>query len=352
MNLIELLKLCKDRDASDLHLPSGSPPMLRVTGKLERISEECPGKDEIKKEVYNFLTDEQKVRFERDKELDFSIDIPNLARFRVNLYSQRKGESAAFRLIPNNFRSIERLGLPIGIKSLSTETRGLVLVTGPTGSGKTTTLAAIIDLINQKRCDHIITIEDPIEYVYEPKKCLIDQREVGTNTASFCSGLKNALREDPDVILVGEMRDLETISMALTAAETGHLVFATLHTNSAAQTISRIVDVFPSTQQEQIRIQLADAILGIISQILLPTVDEKSRVCAAEVLMANLAIRNLIREGKTHQIGSIMQTGKKEGMQTLDQSLEALVMQGKITKQEAIKRAINKSVFKEYDYGR
>lgn len=350
MNLTELLALCKEKNASDLHLSSGSPPLLRVVGKLEKITQESMSSEDVKREIYSLLTEEQKAKFEKKKELDFSIEIPNLARFRVNIYSQRRGNSAAFRLISSEVKPIDKLGLPGAIRSLAMESKGFILVTGPTGSGKTTTLAAMIDLINKRRTDHIITVEDPIEYVFENKNCLIDQREVGTNTGSFLGALRNALREDPNVIMVGEMRDLETISMALTAAETGHLVFATLHTNSAFQTISRIVDAFPAAQQGQIRIQLADTIAGIISQTLIPTIDEKSRVCAVEVMIANQAIRNLIREGKIHQLPSLIQTGRKEGMQTMDQALEALVMQGKITKQEAFKRATNKNIFGEYGY--
>ncbi len=350
MNLTELLTLCKEKDASDLHLSTGSPPLLRITGKLEKISQEPMSKEDIQREIDTIATEEQKAKFEKTKELDFSIDLPNVARFRVNVYSQRKGPSAAFRLIPSQIRSIDRLGLPVVLKSLAMETKGFVLVTGPTGSGKSTTLASIIDVINQRRYDHIITIEDPIEYVYENKNCLIDQREVGMNTSAFHVALRSALREDPDVILVGEMRDVETISMALTAAETGHLVFATLHTSSASQTINRIVDVFPGAQQGQIRTQLADNILGVICQHLIPTIDGKGRVCAMEVMIANHAIRNLIREDKIHQMPSIIQTARNEGMQTMDQSLEALVVQGKITKQEATKRAFNKNIFREYGY--
>ncbi len=350
MNMIELLTLCKDKNASDLHLSSGSPPLLRIAGKLEKVTQQSMSREDVKREIDSILTDEQKAKFEKKKELDFSIELPDVARFRVNVYSQRKGESAAFRLIPTEIKSLDRLGLPLSLRDFSTAIKGFVLITGPTGSGKTTTLASLIDLINRKRTDHIITIEDPIEYVFENKSCLIDQREVGVNTDSFLDALRSALREDPDVILVGEMRDVETISMALTAAETGHLVFATLHTNSAFQSINRIINVFPAVQQEQIRIQLSDTLLGIVSQTLIPTMDERSRVCSVEVMMANHAIRNLIREGKIHQIYSVMQTGRSEGMQTMDQSLEVLVMQGKITKQEAANRAFNKSVFTGYDY--
>jgi len=351
MNLIEMFALCKERNASDLHLSSNLPPLLRIAGRLEKFTNEPMSREEVKGAIYSLLNEEQKERFEKEKELDFSVEIPNLARFRANIYSQRRGESGAFRLIPLQVIPLSRLGLPKAVESFTTLLKGFVLVTGPTGSGKSTTLAAIIDVINQNRTEHIITIEDPIEYVYENKKCLIDQREVGTNTGSFYGALRNALREDPDVILVGEMRDLETISMALTAAETGHLVFATLHTNNAPQTISRIVDVFPSAQQQQIRTQLADTIAGIISQTLIPTVDGRGRVCATEVMIGTPAIQNLIRDGKVYQIPSLIQTGKSLGMHSMDQSLESLFLQKRISKEEAMKRAINKEVFTKYQYG-
>lgn len=350
MNLVELFKLCKERDASDIHLSTGAEPLLRVVGKLEKVSDEKLSKEEVHSAIYSLLNEEQKMMFEKNKELDFSMEVPDVARFRVNIYSQRRGESAAFRLIPAKVREIAELGLPFAVETLAQATKGFVLVTGPTGSGKTTTLAAMIDFINEKRRDHIITIEDPIEYVHENKNCLVDQREIGTNTGSFSGALRMALREDPDVILVGEMRDLETISMALTAAETGHLVFATLHTNSASQTIDRIVDVFPADQQGQVKTQLADSILGIVSQTLLPTMDGKGRICAVEVLIGTHGVKNLLREGKMHQLPSLMQTGRRDGMQTMDQALEALVNQGKINKEEAAKRASSSEVFKKYDY--
>ncbi len=345
MEMMELFKMCKERNASDIHISAGSPPMLRVLGELEKIGEESLRKEDAHSMIYSFLNEDQKARFEKDRELDFSIEVPGIARFRVNIYSQRKGESGAFRLIPTQIKSVRELDLPLILESVAMESRGFFLVTGTTGCGKTTTLAAIIDLINQKKTNHVITIEDPIEYVHENKRCLIHQREIGVNTNSFYGALKNTLREDPDVILVGEMRDLETISMALTAAETGHLVFATLHTNSAAQTVNRIVDVFPGAQQQQIRTQLADTVLGILSQALLPKIDGTGRVCAAEVMMGTAAVRNLIREGKLHQLPSILQTGKRDGMQTMDQALEVLVNDGKITRDEAIKKAFNKEIF-------
>ncbi|MEW6096872.1 MAG: type IV pilus twitching motility protein PilT [bacterium] len=350
MDIISLLSLTKEKDASDLHISSGAPPMNRIYGRLEKISDEIVTKEDVQKMLYSLLNDTQKARFERDMELDFSIEIQDLARFRVNAYSQRRGTSIAFRLIPDKIKPLKELGLPLTVEDIALAENGFILVTGPTGCGKSTTLATMIDIINQKRSKHIITIEDPIEYVHHNKNSLIDQREIETNTKSFYGGLRSALREDPNVILVGEMRDLETISMALTAAETGHLVMATLHTNNAPQTINRIVDVFPPAQQQQIRTQLADTLEGVISQILIPTIDEKARVCACEVMVGNMAIKNMIREGKVQQMPSLIQTGRREGMQTMDQSLEALVMEGKITKQEAFKRATNKSIFKEYSY--
>ncbi|MEW6608506.1 MAG: type IV pilus twitching motility protein PilT [bacterium] len=350
MNLKELLMLCKERNASDLHLSSDAPPLIRVVGKLEKVSDEKITKEEIRQTIYSLLSDNQKARFDKEMELDFSIEYPEIGRFRVNAYSQRRGDSLAFRLIPTKIKSVRELGLPLVLENFAHESRGLVLVTGVTGCGKSTTLAAMIDLINQKRTEHIITIEDPIEYVYENKNCLIDQREIGTNTGSFYGALKNALREDPNVILVGEMRDLETIAMTITAAETGHLVFATLHTVNAPQTITRIIDVFPAAQQDQIRTQLAEVILSVVSQTLIPTIDEKERVCAAEVMVTTSAIKNIIREGKVYQIPSLIQTGRKDGMQTMDQALEALVNETKITKQEAIKRAFNKNIFDRYGY--
>jgi twitching motility protein PilT len=271
--------------------------------------------------------------------------LEKVGRFRVNTFYQRRGEGASFRLIPDKIKSIQELGLPIIVEELARSERGLILVTGPTGSGKTTTLAAMIDLINQEQYNHIITIEDPIEFVHQDKNCLINQREIGSHTNSFAIALRSALREDPDIILVGEMRDLETISMALTAAETGHVVFATLHTNSAPQTIDRIVDVFPPHQQAQIRTQLSEALKGVISQTLIPLADGTGRVCATEIMTATPAIRNLIREGKTQQMPGVIQTSAKDGMQSLDQTLRNLLMQGKITPQEARKRAIDKSSF-------
>jgi len=341
----DLLIMCKEKGASDLHLSSGAYPLLRIHGKLTPVDNEIYSKDRVHEMIYEVLTDERKAQFEERHEIDFAIELSGVGRFRVNAFYQRKGESAAFRLIPARIKSIEELGLPPVCGTLARSKKGLLLVTGPTGSGKSTTLAAMIDIVNQEREDHILTIEDPIEFVHENKKCLINQREVGPHTNSFSIALRSALREDPDVILVGEMRDLETIQMALTAAETGHIVFATLHTNSAPQTVDRIVDVFPPHQQQQIRTQLSEALVGVISQNLIPTLDGEGRIVACEVMVATPAIRNLIREGKTHQMPSIIQTSAKDGMQSMDQCLKMLVMKNKISKEEAYLRAVDKASF-------
>jgi twitching motility protein PilT len=300
--------------------------------------------------IYNILNEKQKNEFEEYGELDLSYELINISRFRVNIFRHRRGEAAAFRLIPEKIKTLSELGLPSIVSNFTDKDKGFVLITGPTGSGKSTTLAALIDIINKNRYENIITIEDPIEFIHYHKNCLISQREIGSHTKSFASALRNALREDPDVILVGEMRDLETISMALTAAETGHLVFSTLHTSSAGESVERIIDVFPPHQQNQVRMQFANSILGVIAQTLLPTLDEKGRVPAIEVMIANPAIRNLIREGKVYQIPSTIQTSKKEGMQSLDQSLKDLVMEGKISIEEAIKSALDKKTFMEHNY--
>ncbi|MEW6482002.1 MAG: type IV pilus twitching motility protein PilT [bacterium] len=341
----DLLIICKERGASDIHLSSGAYPLLRIHGALTPVDNEIYTKDRVHEMIYEILTDERKAQFEEKHEIDFAIELAEIGRFRVNAFYQRRGEGAAFRIIPTKIKSIEELGLPPVCGSLARSKKGLILVTGPTGSGKSTTLASMVDIINSEREDHILTIEDPIEFVHENKKCLVNQREVGPHTNSFAIALRSALREDPDVILVGEMRDLETIQMALTAAETGHVVFATLHTNSAPQTIDRIVDVFPPHQQQQIRTQLSEALVAVISQTLIPTIDGKGRVVACEIMVATPAIRNLIREGKTHQMPSIIQTGAKDGMQSMDQCLKMLVMKNKITKEDAYLRAVDKASF-------
>lgn len=295
--------------------------------------------------IYSIITDQQKSNFEQFHELDFSFELENGARFRTNIFRTRRGEAAAFRLIPEKIKSLTGLNLPEEISIFTKKTKGFVLVTGPAGSGKTTTLATLIDIINRERYEHIITIEDPIEFIHTHKNCIIDQREVGTHTNSFAGALRSALREDPDVILVGEMRDLETISMAVTAAETGHLVFSTLHTNSAAETVERIINVFPPHQQSQIRMQVAESLVGIIAQTLIPTIDEGGRVPAIELMIATTAIRNIIREEKIHQMPATIQMGRKDGMLSLDQSLKNLLIDGKISQEEAIKRAIDKKAF-------
>ncbi len=334
--LLEVMR----RNASDLHITSGVPPMVRVRGRLIPL-EGFPVLDgqETREIVYSILNNDQRQRLETDWQIDFAYAIPGHARFRVNAYFQRGSIGAAFRLIPAEILSIEQLGLPPVTHDFTTKPRGLVLVTGPTGSGKSTTLAAMIDEINQTREEHIMTVEDPIEFLHSHKKCVVNQRELGADAPSFALALRAALRQDPDVILVGEMRDLETISTALTAAETGHLVFATLHTQSAAQTIDRVIDVFPPHQQGQVRVQLSVALQGVMTQQLLPTADGSSRVAAIETLVPTPAVRNLIREAKTHQIVSVMQTGGGVGMQTMDAALATLVREGKITQRLAEARS-------------
>ena len=350
MEIKELLVITKEKDASDLHLNVEVPPVLRINGKLEKLNLPELTPQNTHEMIYSILNERQKADFEKYGELDLSHELANVARFRINVFKHRRGEGAAFRLIPEKIKSLSELNLPSIISSFTEKDKGLVLVTGPTGSGKSTTIAALIDIINKERYDNIITIEDPIEFIHSHQNCLVSQREVGSHTESFASALRNALREDPDIILVGEMRDLETISMALTAAETGHLVFSTLHTISAAETVERIIDVFPPHQQNQVRMQLAGSILGIVAQTLMPTLDGKERVPALEVMIANPAIRNLIREGKVYQIPSTIQISKKDGMQSLDQSLKDLLMEGKISREDAMKRAIDKKAFMEHKY--
>jgi twitching motility protein PilT len=328
-----------DRRASDLHITAGSPPMVRVRGRLTPL--EYPGltPTETREIVYSILSNSQRQKFESNWQLDFAYQIPGTARFRVNAYFQRSAVGAAFRLIPFDVVPLETLGLPPVVADFATKPRGLVLVTGPTGSGKSTTLASLIDIINASREEHIMTIEDPIEFLHQHKKCIVNQRELGSDAMSFADALKAALRQDPDVILVGEMRDIETIGTAITAAETGHLVFATLHTQDTPQTIDRIIDVFPAEQQGQIRAMLSVALQGIMTQMLLPTADGAGRCVAAEVLVPTPAVRNLIREAKTHQIYSVLQTGASHGMQTMDAALAQLVRSGKVNRQLAESRA-------------
>ncbi len=340
VNLHQLLRAMIDKGASDMHITTGAPPLLRIDGAIVPLKLPPLSPVETKQLCYSVLTEEQKIQFEKNKELDLSFGVKNLSRFRANIFLQRGAVSGAFRAIPFKILSFEELGLPPVIADLTSKPRGLILVTGPTGSGKSTTLASIIDRINSETRQHIMTVEDPIEYLHPHKRSIVNQREVGTDTGTFRQALKYVLRQDPDVVLVGEMRDLETIEAAMTIAETGHLVFATLHTNSAVQSINRIIDVFPPHQQPQIRAQLSFVLEGVISQLLLPRAGTPGRVLAMEVLIPNPAIRNLIREDKVHQIYSQMQMGQaKHGMQTLNQSLYSLFARRLITLEEAVGRS-------------
>jgi twitching motility protein PilT len=336
----EVLRRMVEARASDVHLTAGFPPAIRDKGKITPMDGfPVLGNQDTREVVYSILNDDQRKRFETQKQLDFAYAIPSVARFRVNCFFQRGAVSAAFRLIPQEIPALDSLGVPQVLREMTQKPRGFVLVTGPTGSGKSTTLAAMIDVINRERQDHILTIEDPIEFLHQHKKSIVNQREIGSDADDFSLGLKAALREDPDVILVGEMRDLETIATALTAAETGHLVFATLHTQSTAQTVDRIIDVFPPEQQGQVRAQLSIALQGIVTQQLLPTADGMGRVVATEVLVPTPAIRNLIREGKTHQIYAAVQTSGAIGMQTMDADLARLVRAGKVSRSLAEQRS-------------
>jgi len=328
-----------DRGASDLHLTSASKPMIRVNGELTALDDfDLLTPPVLQRVIYAILTQAQRLKFEEDLELDLAYSLPGRARFRVNVYRQRDAVGAAFRVIPFEIKSLESLGVPPAVSNFASLPRGFVLVTGPTGSGKSTTLAALVDLANRTRHDHIMTVEDPIEFLHRHKGCLVNQREVGEDTWSFSNALKHVLRQDPDIILVGEMRDLETISVALTAAETGHLVFATLHTQDAAQSIDRMIDVFPPHQQQQVRQQLAMSLQGVVCQTLCRTVDGHGRVVATEVLVITPAVRNLIREGKTHQIYSVMQAGAQHGMHTLDQHLAELVRTRRISYETGLEK--------------
>jgi twitching motility protein PilT len=335
----EVLLEVTERKASDLHLTAGSPPMMREHGKLHALDFPSLTPQATREVVYSILTNDQRQKLETDWQVDLAYSIPGKARFRVNAYFQRAAVSAAFRLIPEEIPQLSSLGVPAVLQEFTKKPRGFVLVTGPTGSGKSTTLAAMLDLINESRQEHILTIEDPIEFLHRHKRCIVNQRELGADTKSFAQGLKAGLRQDPDVILVGEMRDLETIATALTAAETGHLVFATLHTQDTAQTVDRVVDVFPPEQQQQVRVQLSVALQGIVTQQLLPRGDGTGRCVATEVLVPTPAVRNLIREGKTHQIYSTLQTGGRWGMQTMDASLAQLAREHKITRELAEARS-------------
>ncbi len=339
-------KLMNDQGASDLHLVAGQQPALRILGSIERIKYKILDNNELRSMIYEIAPEDKIKRFEETGDVDLGYEIPGLARYRANFFMQRNGVAAVFRQIPNNIMGCEQLGLPPVISKLATLPRGLVIVTGPTGSGKSTTLAAIIDEANRLRKDHIITIEDPIEFVHESQGCIINQREVGVHTKSFSAALRGALREDPDIILVGEMRDLETMALAIEAANTGHLVFTTLHTSSAMNTIDRIVEVFPSTQQAQIRSNLSDSIRAVISQVLFKRIDRKARCPALEILIATPAVRNLIREAKVHQLPSSMQTGKRYGMQLLDDAIMSLYNKGWISAEDSYQKANDKQRFR------
>ena len=335
-----------EQGASDLHLVAGSPPALRIRGEIERIKYKVLDSDDLRGMLYEIAPEQKIKEFEEKGDIDFGYEIPGLARYRANFFMQKNGVGAVFREIPSTIMTAEQLGLPPVVSKLASLPRGLVLVTGPTGSGKSTTLAAIVDVANRTRKDHIITVEDPIEFVHQSQGCIVNHREIGIHTQSFATALRGALREDPDIILVGEMRDLETISLAVEAASTGHLVFSTLHTSSAYKTVDRVIEVFPSHEQPLIRSTLADGIRAVIAQTLFKRIDRKGRVVALEILIASPAVRNLIREGKTHQIPSMIQTGKKYGMILLDDSIMDLFQQGKISAEEAYAKANDKGRFR------
>ncbi|MCX7857728.1 MAG: type IV pilus twitching motility protein PilT [Deltaproteobacteria bacterium] len=334
MDIAELLIFMVENDGSDLHLSAGEPPMIRIHGDIRKVDMPPLDKDEVHRMIYDIMSDQQRKIYEENLELDFSFSLGDVARFRVNVFKQLRGEAAVFRTIPTKIPTFEELNLPKVFVDIARLEKGLVLVTGPTGSGKSTTLAAIIDFINTEQKGHILTIEDPIEFVHKSKNCLINQRELGPHTKSFANALRSALREDPDVILVGEMRDLETISLALTAAETGHLVFATLHTSGAPKTVDRIIDVFPPAQQAQVRAMFAESIQAVISQALFKRKDGKGRVAAFEIMLGTPAIRNLIREAKIAQIPSIMQTSRGIGMQTMEAAVQELLAKNLVTREE------------------
>ena len=344
MDITELLAYSVEHDASDLHLSTGSSPAIRIDGDIRRLNIPAFDAKDVNALVYDIMNDRQRKEYEEKLEVDFSFEIPGLARFRVNAFNQNRGPAAVFRTIPSIIKSLEELGCPDIFKDISDTPRGLVLVTGPTGSGKSTTLAAMVDYINNHKHDHILTIEDPIEFVHENKECLINQREVHRDTLSFEAALRSALREDPDVILVGEMRDLETIRLAMTAAETGHLVFGTLHTTSAPKTIDRIIDVFPAAEKSMVRSMLSESLRAVISQTLIKKVGG-GRVAAHEIMIGVPAIRNLIREDKIAQMYSAIQTGMQHGMQTMDQCLQNMVNRGVITKGNAMEKAVDKKQF-------
>jgi len=341
-------RLMNEQKASDLHLVSGSQPILRIRGEMERVKYDILDNDSVRSLLYEITPEEKIKAFEETGDIDFAYEVPGLARYRANFFMQKNGIGAVFREIPQTILTVEQLNLPPIVKRLAMMPKGLVLVTGPTGSGKSTTLAAIIDAANKSRRDHIITIEDPIEFVHESKECIVNHREVGTHTKSFSVALRGALRQDPDIILVGEMRDLETISLALEAASTGHLVFGTLHTQSAPKTIDRVIDVFPANQQEKIRTTLSESLKAVIAQSLFKRIDVKGRVAALEILIVTYAISNLIREAKTYQIPSLMQAGRQHGMQSLDDAIENLLQKRMISAEEAYLKCIDKQKFARF----
>jgi len=347
----DLLRQCVDAGGTDLHVAVGLPPIIRVDGELQPLPYTQFTPPVAQRICYDILSDEQIQRYENEWELDFSYSLQRVSRFRVNVYKEKMCAAAAFRTIPSRIPTMEDLKQPAVLREFINRPRGLVLVTGPTGSGKSTTLASMINEINATRGVHILTIEDPIEYLHQHKKSVLHQREVGTDTHSFAKALRSALREDPDVILVGEMRDLETTGIAITTAETGHLVFATLHTNTAAETVDRMVDQFPADQQEQIRVQLANNLVAVISQQLLPRAGQSGRVCVQEIMICNSAIRNLIREAKAHQMTSVIQTSKQIGMQTMDQALSDAYQRGMISYEDAMKKAVNQEELKKLIFG-
>jgi twitching motility protein PilT len=341
----QFLKALAENGGSDLHLTAGSPPLMRLDGRMKPFPFRELSPSDMEMLIHEIMREEWRDQFTETMDFDFAYEIPGVSRFRVNVFQQRKGMGAVFRTIPTEILTADQLNLPEAVRKFARLSKGLILVTGPTGSGKSTTLAALIDLINETRQDHILTIEDPIEFTHPNKKCLVNQREIGTNTRSFAAALRAALREDPDVILVGEMRDRETIELGMTAAETGHLVFGTLHTNSAPKTVDRIIDVFPADQQSQIRSMLAESLRGVVSQVLLRKKGGRGRVAAQEIMVGTSALANLIRENKVHQIPSIIQTGRKDGMQLLDQHIMDYLMAGTIDAEEAYTRSHNKQMF-------
>jgi len=344
MDITQLLAFGVEQGASDCHLSSGEPPMLRINGDLKKLEHASLSREDVHAMIYDIMSDADRKAFEETHDVDFSFEMGDVARFRVNVFMQRRGEGAVFRTIPAKILTLDQLGMPAVMKDLCRGERGLILVTGPTGSGKSTTLAAMVDYINKDYEGHIITVEDPIEFVHQSNKCLINQRELGRHTDSFANALRAALREDPDVILVGEMRDLDTIQLALTAAETGHLVLSTIHTSSAPDTVNRIIDVFPPSQQSQIRTQLAESIEAVITQTLLKK-KTGGRVAAVEILTGTTAVRNLIRENKIHQVPGTMQVSQKDGMQTMDMALLDLVARGVVTREEAQAKSAAANLF-------